>query len=128
VLFAIVDFLLWTRPAPDQRIRFAKALAPGQHKKRLASIIEVSEQPFRPEDGGELRPDTLDGEQHCGRRWRGDLLRTAQRIPLSLHSLDLIEQQFQTNRVHGESAPQVARQRTAVTGLECIQSPPSIAA
>jgi hypothetical protein len=29
----------------------------------LASIVEVSEQPFRPEDGGELGPDALDVER-----------------------------------------------------------------
>ena len=40
----------------------------------LASIVEVPEEPFRPEDGGELRPDTLDVEQHCRRRWRRPLL------------------------------------------------------
>src|SRR3981189_2580409 len=58
----------------------------------LASIVEVSEEPFRPEDGGELRPNALDVEQHC--RWRCDLLRGKQHVPLGLHRLDLLEQQF----------------------------------
>src|SRR3979490_2910388 len=58
----------------------------------LASIVEVSEEPFRPEDGGELRPDALDVEQHC--RWRCALLRGKQHVPFGLHRLDMLEQQF----------------------------------
>src|SRR5580658_862754 len=61
-----------------------------------ASIVEVSEQPFRPEDGGELRPDALDVEQHCRRCWRRPLLHGKQHVALGLHRLDLLEQQFQT--------------------------------
>src|SRR6201990_1783011 len=34
----------------------------------LASIVEVSEKSFRPENGGELGSDALDGEQHGRRR------------------------------------------------------------
>src|SRR5258707_15891145 len=59
----------------------------------LASIVEVSEEPFRPENGGELRSDTLDVEQH--RRRRCDLLRGKQHVPLDLHRLDLLEQPLQ---------------------------------
>jgi hypothetical protein len=58
----------------------------------LASIIEVSEEPFRPEDGGEFRPDALDIEQHRRRRRRCDLLCGKQHISLSFHRLDLLEQ------------------------------------
>ena len=55
--------------------------------------LEVSEQPFRPEDGGELRPDTLDVEQHRRRprRWRRGFRRSEQRVPLGLHRLDLFK-------------------------------------
>ena len=53
--------------------------------------LEVSEQPFRPEDGGELGPDALDVEQHRRRRARRDLLRGKQGVPLGLHRLDLLE-------------------------------------
>ena len=55
----------------------------------------MSEQPFRPEDGGELGPDALDVEQHRRRCRRRDLSRPEQRVPLSLHRLDLLEQQFE---------------------------------
>lgn len=67
----------------------------------LASIVEVSEKSFRPKDGGEVRSDVLDGEQHGRRRRRGNLLRGKQRVPLGLHRLDLLEQQFEADRAHG---------------------------
>ena len=76
----------------------------------MASIVEVSEEPFRPEDGGELRPDALDIEQHRRRRRRCDLLCGKQHIPLSFHRLDLLEQQFQPIEFTANLRLQVIRQ------------------
>ena len=92
----------------------------------MASIVEVSEEPFRPEDGGELRPDALDVEQHRRRRWR--LLRGKQHVPLGLHRLDLIEQQFQPIEFTANLRLQVIRQQATIAGLERIQPLPPVAA
>ena len=81
----------------------------------------MSEEPFRPEDGGEFRSNTLDVEQHCRRRWRGDLLRGKQHVPLGLYRLDLLEQQFQPIEFTANLRLQVIRQQTTIAGLERIQ-------
>jgi hypothetical protein len=88
----------------------------------------VSEQPFRPQDGGELRSDTLDVEQHRRRRWCGDLLRGKRRVALRLHRLDLFKQQFQTIEFTKNLRLQVIRQRATIAGLERIQPLPPVAA
>src|SRR5665811_32037 len=92
----------------------------------LASIVEVSEEPFRPEDGGELRPDALDVEQH--RRRRCDSLRGKQHVPLGLYRLDLLEQQFQPIEFTANLRLQVIRQPATIAGLEHIQPAPPVAA
>jgi heme oxygenase len=86
----------------------------------------VSEEPFRPEDGGELRSDTLDVEQH--RRRRCDLLRGKQHVPLGLHRLDLLEQQLQPIEFTANLRLQVIRQQATIAGLKRIQPLPSVAA
>jgi hypothetical protein len=86
----------------------------------------VSEESFRPEDGGEFRSDALDVEQHRRRRWR--LLRGKQHVPLGLHRLDLLEQQFQPIEFTENLRLQVIRQQAAIAGLERIQPAPPVAA
>src|SRR5258708_15213133 len=80
----------------------------------LASIVEVSEKSFRPKDGGELRSDALNGEQHCRRRRRGNLLRGKQRVPLCLHRLDLLEQQFEPIELTSDLSLQMLWQRPTI--------------
>src|ERR1700721_4368150 len=58
----------------------------------LPSVVEVSEQPFRPQDGGELRPDAPDVEQYRSRCWRRGFFCGKQRVPFDLNCLDLLEQ------------------------------------
>ena len=61
----------------------------------LASVVEVSEEPLRPKDGGEFWPDALYVKQHrCGRR-HGGYCHGQQRVPLALHGLDLLEKQLE---------------------------------
>lgn len=54
-------------PALDALFAIDRSALPGcwrqaRIRSELASIVEVTEEPFRPEDGGELRPDALDVE------------------------------------------------------------------
>ena len=88
----------------------------------------MTEEPFRPENGGELGPDALDVEQHRRRRSRGGTFRGKQSIPLGLHRLDLIEQQFKSIELTANLPLQMIRQRMPITGLELFQPLPSIAA
>ena len=86
----------------------------------------MSEQPFRPEDGGELRPDALDVEQHRRRRWR--LLRGKQHVPLGLHRLDLLEQQFEPIELPADLSLEMLWQGTAIARPQLVEPLPSIAA
>jgi hypothetical protein len=61
--------------------------------RNLSPVAEISEQPLRPQNRAELRPDALDVEQH--RRRRSGAFSGKQGIPLDLHHFDLREQQFQ---------------------------------
>ena len=99
--------------------RSTDAALPGRRRqarirRELAAIVEVTEEPLRPEDGGELRTDALDVEQHRRRRWRADLLRGKQRISLGLHRLDLLEQQFEPIEFTADLGLEMRRQGTAV--------------
>lgn len=64
--------------------------------RHLPAIVEVPEQAFRPEKGSELRPDALQVQQHLPRAGRRRALRgSQQQVPLHLHRLDLLENQFE---------------------------------
>ena len=87
----------------------------------------MSEQSFQPKDGGELRPDALDVEQHRYRRWRGDLLRGQQRVPLGLHGFDLLEQQFEPIELTADLDLKMHRQGTAIARPQFVEPSPTIA-
>ena len=94
----------------------------------LASIVEVSEESFRPEDGGELRSDALDVEQHRRRRRRSGLLRGEQRVPLGLHRLDLLKQQFEPIEFTADLSLEMLWQGTAIARPQLVEPLPTIAA
>src|ERR1700722_15871469 len=60
----------------------------------LPSVVEMSEQPFRPQEGGELWPDAPDVEKNRSRGWRRGFFCGKQRVPFDLNCLDLLEQKF----------------------------------
>ena len=96
-----------------------RSALPGRRRQarvggHLPAVVEVSEQALRPEDGGELRTDALDVEQHRRRRWRHGLSRGKQRVTLGLDRLDLLEQQFEPIELAADLRLQMQRQRTAV--------------
>src|SRR5947209_16844226 len=88
----------------------------------LSSVVEVSEEPFRPEDSGELGSDARNLEQHRRQCWRGGVFRGQQHIALGLHGFDLLEQQFEPVELTANLRLQMLRQRTAVAGLELFQA------
>src|ERR1700756_90224 len=92
----------------------------------LASIVEVSEKSFRPENGGELRSDALDGEQHGRRRRRGNLLRGKQRLPFCLPRLDLLEQQFESIELTTDLSLQMVWQRTTIARPQFVEPSPTV--
>ena len=100
----------------------------GQARIRsdLASIVEVSEKSFRPEDGGEVRSNALDREQHGRRRRRGNLLRGKQRVPLGLHLLDLLEQQFEPIELTADLSLQMLWQWTAIARPQLVEPSPTV--
>ena len=105
-----------------------RSALPGRRRQAgvgsdLASIVEVSEQPFRPEDGGELRPDALMSSNIAGRsrRCRSALARSEQRVPLGLHRLDLFEQQFEPIEFAADLRLQMLRQGTAIARPQLLE-------
>ena len=92
----------------------------------LASIVEVSEKSFRPEDGGEVRSDALDGEQHGRRRRCDNLLRGKQRVPLCLHRLDLLEQQFEPIELTADLSLQMLWQGTTIARPQFVEPSPTV--
>jgi len=82
----------WRPLARDRQIHSARVLAPGPRTPRpVVDYRSVGRAP-PPKDAGELGPDALDVEQH--HRRRDGVFRDEQRIPLGLHSLYLLDQQF----------------------------------
>src|SRR5258708_2443682 len=92
----------------------------------LASIVEVSEKSFRPEDGGEFSSDALDGEQHGCRGRRSNLLRGKQRVPLGLHHLDLLEQQFEPIELTADLSLQMLWQTTTIARPQFVEPSPTV--
>src|SRR5271168_3492099 len=94
----------------------------------LSAVIEVSGESLGPEDRSELRPNAMDTQQHRRRGRRFGLFCVEQRVPLGLHSLDLLEQQFEPIEFSTNLGFEMLGQATAVASLERIQPRPSIAA
>lgn len=79
----------------------------------MSPIVEVSEQTFHVEDGGELRPDPFDIEQH--RRGRRPVcLFGHECVALGFHRPDLLEQPFEPVKLTADLRLEMARQSTAV--------------
>src|SRR4029077_7060858 len=100
----------------DPLLAIERSALPGCRRKAgisrdLSSVLEVPEQPLRPEDGGEFGSDALDVEQHRRRRSRS--FHGKQRTPLSLDCLDLLEKQFEPVDFTAKQRLQMLRQRTA---------------
>jgi hypothetical protein len=56
------------------------------------------------------------------------LLRGKQQVPLGLHRLDLLEQQFQSIEFTANLRLRVIRQQLTITGLQRVQPLPPVAA
>jgi hypothetical protein len=93
----------------------------------LSAVIEVSGESFGPEDRSELRPNATDTQQHRRRGRHCGLFRVELRIPLGLHSLDLLEQQFEPIEFSTNLGFEMLGQATAIASLKRIQPRPSIA-
>src|SRR5208282_4199534 len=118
----------------DALLAIDRSALPGRRREsgvsgKLASIVEVAEEPLQPEDGGEFCADALEVEQHppCRRRQRG-LLHGEQRVALRLCQLDLIEQQLQPIEFAADLGPEMRRQRTTVARRQFVETLSSIAA
>ena len=102
MLFAAADCRLWTRPAPDQLLHSATVSVPGPHKRRPGVGCRSVGRALPTKYGGEFWPDASYVEQHrlmssniaAGARHSG-FCRGQQRVPLALHGLDLLENQFE---------------------------------
>src|SRR5208283_3671651 len=96
---------------------------------KLASIVEMAEEPLQPEDGGEFRADAFEVEQHPPRRRRrSGLLRGEHRVSLDLRHLDLIEQQFQPIEFAADLGLEMRRQGAAVSRRQFVETLALIAA
>src|SRR5271169_6912154 len=93
----------------------------------LSAVIEVSGESLGPEDRNELRPNAMDTQQHRRRGRRFGLFCVEQRVPLGLHSLDLLEKQFEPIELSANLGPEMLGQATAIASLERIQPRPPIA-
>ena len=93
----------------------------------LSAVIEMSGESLRPEDRSELRPNAMDTQQHRRRGRHFGLFRVEQRVPLGLHSLDLLEKQFEPIEFSTNLGFEMLGQATAVASLERIQPRPPIA-
>jgi hypothetical protein len=61
----------------------------------LSAIVEVLVEPFGPEHGRKLWADSFQIHQHRPWRWRSRIGRQSeQRIALSLHRLEVLEEEF----------------------------------
>jgi hypothetical protein len=81
---------------------------------------------LRPEDRSELRPNATDTQQHRRRSRHFGLFCVEQRVPLGLHSLDLLEQQFEPIEFSTNLGFEMLRQATAIASLERMRVFPRI--
>ena len=93
----------------------------------LSAVIEVSGESFRPEDRSELWPNAMDTQQHRRRGRHFGLFCVEQRVSLGLHSLDLLEKQFEPIEFSANLGFEMLGQATAVASLKRIQPRPPIA-
>src|ERR1700719_3012394 len=94
----------------------------------LSAVIEVSGESLRPEDRSELRPNAMDTQQHRRRGGRFGLFCAEQRVSLGLHSLDLLEKQFEPIEFSTNLGFEMRGQATAIASLKRFQPRSSIAA
>jgi hypothetical protein len=76
--------------------------------------------PLSPQDRSELRSNATDTQQHRRRSRHFGLFRVEQRVPLGLHSLDLLEQQFEPIEFSTHLGFEMLGQATAIASLERI--------
>jgi len=82
----------------------------------------MAEQPFRPEDGGEFRPNAFEVEQHfaCQRRRVCPKL-SKKRVALGFDRFDLVEQQFEPVEFACDRGLEIVRQRAPVAGRQFVE-------
>jgi hypothetical protein len=88
----------------------------------------VSGESLRPEDRSELGPNAMDTQQHRRQGRRFGLFCVERRVPLGLHSLDLLEQQFEPIEFSTNLGFEMLGQATAIASLERIQPRSPVAA
>ena len=106
-----------------RRSRSARASAPVRHKRQPGVGWKSSGTSLRPEDGREVwgrSPSrSINIVAGSGAAVSPALSgRSEQRISLSLHGLDLLEQEFEPIKLAADLRLQMRRQRTTITGPE----------
>ena len=87
----------------------------------LSAVIEVSGESLRPENRSELRPNAIDTQQHRRRGGHFGLFCAEQRVSLGLHSLDLLENQFEPIEFSTNLSFEMLGQATTVASLKRFQ-------
>src|SRR5271157_4887425 len=82
----------------------------------------MAEQPFRPEDGGDFRPNAFEVEQHfaCQRRNVCPKI-SKKRVALGFDRFDLVEQQFEPVEFACDRGLEIVRQRAPVAGRQFVE-------
>src|ERR1700674_338078 len=87
----------------------------------LSSVVEVSEEPFRPKYGGELWSNASNIQQHRRRHRGGGMRREQQRVPFALPGFDLLDKQSEPIKLAVDLRLEMRGQGTAIAGPEFFQ-------